>query len=42
MEYINNPELTTKIVENAKKMVEEKYDWDLIAKEMKSRVFDVI
>ena len=40
MEYINNPELTSKIVKNAKEMVIKKYDWDLIAKEMKTRVFD--
>ena len=35
MEYINNPELANRVVENARKMVEERYDWDLIAKEMK-------
>ena len=34
--------LRNKIVENAKKMVEEKYDWDLIADEMKTRVFDKV
>ena len=42
MEYINNQDLTRKIVDNARKMVEEKYDWDLIAKEMKGRVFDKV
>jgi len=42
MEYINNPELTAKIIENARKMVEERYDWNLIAKEMKTRVFDKV
>ena len=42
MEYINNPELVSKVVENARKMVEEKYDWDLIAKEMKMKVFDKV
>lgn len=41
MEYINNPELTSQIVKNAKKMVQEKYDWNLIAREMRSRVFKV-
>ena len=39
MEYINNPELTARIVENASKMVRERYDWNLVAREMKSRVF---
>jgi glycosyltransferase involved in cell wall biosynthesis len=34
MEYINNPSRTDKIVENAKKMVEEKYNWGNIAKKM--------
>ncbi|OHB05763.1 MAG: hypothetical protein A3B22_02065 [Candidatus Zambryskibacteria bacterium RIFCSPLOWO2_01_FULL_47_33] len=42
MEYINNPELTARIVENASKMVRERYDWNLIAREMKSRVFDKV
>ena len=42
LEYINDPELTKKVVENARKMVEEKYDWDLISRDMKSRVFDTI
>lgn len=40
MEYINNPELKSQIVKNAKEMVIKKYDWDLIAKEMKTKVFD--
>ena len=39
---IDEPALRQKIVENARKMVEEKYDWDLIAQEMKSRVFGKI
>ncbi|MDZ4205808.1 MAG: glycosyltransferase family 4 protein [Patescibacteria group bacterium] len=42
MEYVNNPELTSKIVKNAKDMVVKKYDWNLIASEMKSRVFDKV
>ncbi len=41
MEYINNSELRSRIIRSAKKMVLEKYDWDLIAKEMKSKVFAV-
>ncbi|OHB10866.1 MAG: hypothetical protein A3H60_01935 [Candidatus Zambryskibacteria bacterium RIFCSPLOWO2_02_FULL_44_12b] len=39
VEYINNPESTSKIVQNARKMVEEKYDWNLIAKRMKEEIF---
>lgn len=41
MEYVNNPELKKRIVNNAKEMVAQKYDWDLIAREMKSRVFNL-
>jgi len=37
---IDDPNLRQKLVENAQKMVKEKYDWDLIAKEMKSKIFD--
>lgn len=32
--------LRNKLIVNARKMVEEKYDWNLIAKEMKTGVFD--
>ena len=34
MEYVNNPELTKKINENAHKMVLEKYSWNLVSKQM--------
>jgi len=33
--------LRHKLIINAKRMVIEKYDWDLIAKEMKTRIFDL-
>ena len=36
---IDNPELKTKLIENAGCMVREKYDWNLIADQMKKRVF---
>ncbi len=36
MEYINNPDRTDKIVENAQKLVREKYDWNLIAEKMRN------
>lgn len=37
---LKNEELRENIIKNAKKMVEEKYDWDIIAKDMKEKVFD--
>jgi len=36
---ISNTELSKTLVENAKKLALEKYDWNLIAEEMKKRVF---
>ncbi len=42
MEYINNPELTSQIILNAKKMVEENYHWDLIVERMKNEIFDPV
>ena len=35
MKFENNPEQKNRIIENAKKMVIEKYDWGLIAGRMK-------
>jgi len=34
--FLSNAELKNKIISNAKKMVEENYDWDLIAEKMKN------
>lgn len=39
---IDNPELKNKLIETASRMVKEKYDWDLVAKNMKDRVFENI
>ncbi|MBI1974293.1 MAG: glycosyltransferase family 4 protein [Candidatus Zambryskibacteria bacterium] len=39
---IKDESLRNKIIASAKKMVEEKYDWDLIARDMKKRVFEPI
>jgi glycosyltransferase involved in cell wall biosynthesis len=39
---IGDEPLRNKIVENARKMVEEKYGWSLITKEMKAKVFDQV
>jgi glycosyltransferase involved in cell wall biosynthesis len=38
---VSDPVLTERLKENALKMVKEKYDWDLIVEQMKSRVFDI-
>ncbi len=38
--FEKNPEETRKIIDNAEKMVKEKYDWNLIARDMKEKVFD--
>jgi len=41
IEYVNNPNLASKIIENAEKLVKEKYDLNLIAKNMEE-VFKLI
>lgn len=38
-EILGNPEATKKVVENARQLALIKYDWDLIAKDMRARVF---
>jgi len=38
-EILTNPEKAKQISAHARKMVEEKYDWDNIAKQMRERVF---
>jgi len=38
--YLADKEMTKRIVSNAKKMVQEKYDWKLVAQDMKEKVFD--
>ncbi len=39
---LEDKELLKKIIPNAQKMAREKYDWDLIARDMKTKVFDKI
>jgi len=39
MVFVNEPDSTKAIIQNAKKLAFEKYDWDLIAKDMKEKVF---
>lgn len=36
---IDNPELESRLIETASRMVKEKYDWDLVARNMKEHVF---
>ena len=37
--YIDNPSLTARIVENAKILAAEKYDWNIIARGMREKIF---
>jgi len=41
-EILDKPEKTSEVVAIAKKMVVEKYDWNIIAKDMKTKVFDKV
>ncbi len=40
--YMQNPVLVKHVVDSAKKLVAEKYDWSVIAKAMKERVFEAL
>lgn len=37
--YIGDPALAARVVLNAKKLAEEKYDWNMIARDMKEKIF---
>ncbi|MCR4279572.1 MAG: glycosyltransferase family 4 protein [Candidatus Zambryskibacteria bacterium] len=37
-----DPDLRQKLINNGRNLAREKYDWDLVAKEMKARVFDKV
>lgn len=39
LDIINRPEKVREVVERARRMVREKYDWDIIARDMRERVF---
>ncbi len=41
-EILANPEIVKTVTDRARKMVEEEYDWDLVAKKMKEKIFDRI
>jgi glycosyltransferase involved in cell wall biosynthesis len=38
-EILDNPEAAQRVIGNAKRMVRERYDWDVVAKDMRERVF---
>ena len=40
LRLVNDPALKNKIIENASKMVTDKYDWHIVATEMRSEVFN--
>ena len=39
-DILKNPEKVKRITDTARKMVEEKYDWDIIARQMRERIFE--
>ena len=38
--YMENPTLVARVVKNARALAQEKYDWDLIARDMREKIFD--
>jgi glycosyltransferase involved in cell wall biosynthesis len=38
-DILANPDRTREVVEKARRMVVEKYDWNLIARDMREKVF---
>jgi len=38
--YMNDPALIARVIKNAKELAAQKYDWNLIARDMKNRVFE--
>ena len=38
--YMENPALTARIIKNAKALAEQKYDWNLIAADMRKKIFE--
>ncbi|MBV9159680.1 MAG: glycosyltransferase family 4 protein [Candidatus Kaiserbacteria bacterium] len=38
--YMNDPALVARMVSNAKKLVAEKYDWNIVAANMRTRIFE--
>jgi glycosyltransferase involved in cell wall biosynthesis len=42
LRYINEPALVAEVAQNAKALAEEKYDWNIIAKDMREKIFDTL
>ncbi len=40
LRYIKEPALVAEVVRNARALAEEKYDWDIIASDMKNKIFN--
>lgn len=40
LRLLANPDLKQKLIENGQKLAKEKYEWDLVARDMKEKVFD--
>jgi glycosyltransferase involved in cell wall biosynthesis len=38
--YINDPSLVARIIENAKKLAQDHYDWNMIARTMRKKIFE--
>lgn len=41
-DILEHPDQAKKVIENAKALAKEKYDWSLIAKDMQEKVFDIL
>jgi len=41
-EILEHPEVVKEVTDRARKMVEEEYDWDIVANKMKEKIFDRI
>lgn len=41
-DILAHPEKVTQVTARARKMVEEEYDWDIVAKKMKANIFDAL
>ena len=40
--YLDDPQLVATVVKNAKALVDDKYDWDMIAADTKTKLFDLL
>jgi glycosyltransferase involved in cell wall biosynthesis len=42
LDILAHPEVVDEVTSRARKMVEEEYDWDIVAKKMKDEVFSIV